>query len=250
MLGPVEFDVRVPVAPEGLVSNVQHALSLRLPELRDFEYPRADALNIVASGPSSEHAPLNETCVSLNGSLRLFNQRGIAPDFWAGCDPQAMVADFLTDAPKGTTYLVASKCHPAVFEALQGHEVVVWHVHDDATWDLLSDRFPVSRAVSITICAFELMARVGFRKFDTWGWDGCFMDGQGYFVPQPFNPAKIDVDVGGVHTFPTTPTWALEAQDALTALRGFPFPIHIHGGGMTGEILSMLNPSRFTTDTR
>jgi hypothetical protein len=38
-LPEIAFDVRVPVDDAGLVANVRHALSLGLPELRDFEYP-------------------------------------------------------------------------------------------------------------------------------------------------------------------------------------------------------------------
>ncbi len=254
----IEFDIQTPVDGDTLARNVRHALTLGLPELRDFEYPWAESLNVIGNGPSALKADLpamNKT-LAINGALALFEKARVNPTYWAACDPQPLVADFLERAPYETTYLVASKCHPSVFERLQDHNVILWHVHDTPTMSLTEGLFPVSRAVSVTICIFELMARMGFRAFDTWGWDCCLMDGQENAVAQFNGMVPQDVLVGASQTengewlggqlFKTTNTWALEAQDAIMALRGFPFPIHIHGGGMVGEILSSYRPGVVT----
>lgn len=246
----IEFDVNTPIADDGLVANVRHALSLGLPDIRDFEYPWAERLNMIASGPSAMYAPLDGKTVALNGGLRRFTQAGLSPTYWAGCDPQEAMVDFLGEPPKDTTYLVASKCHPAVFERLGDRNVVLWHVEDDATKTVLGDRCAIATAVSITIVCFELMARLGFRKFHTWGWDGCYMDGLDHIHPQRHSGDAINVQVGDDLAFETTTSWALEAQDAIQALRRFPFPIHVHGGGMTGEVLKAYLPTRIVTDHR
>lgn len=243
----IEFDVQVPVDDRGLLANVQHALSLKLPELRDFEYPWQGALNVIAAGPSARKAPMDGKTLALNGALRLFTNAHRAPTYWAACDAQEAVADFLTDAPQSITYLVASKCHPAVFERLQGRNVILWHVFDKATYRLFADRAPVGGACSITICAFEVMARLGWRRFETWGWDGCYMDGHAHAVAQA-NGGEDRTVRNGAMSFQTTTTWMNEAQDASNALNGFPFPIHVHGGGMTGEFLKSCRPSHFVTD--
>lgn len=251
MLGEVTFDVQTPLDDGTLVAHVLQALGRELPDLRDFEYPWTEDLTIVASGPSGRRASLTGKTLALNGSLKLFTDRGLAPTYWAGCDPQELMADFLTDAPKETIYLVASKCHPKVFDTLaaQGCRVVLWHVGDQATKELLEDRFPVACACSITICTFELMARIGWRHFHVWGWDGCLMDGNGYANPQAVASPEVTIEIGDL-TFQTTHTWALEAQDAVHALSRFPFPIHVHGGGLAGEMLKAFHPSRIVTDPR
>lgn len=236
MHGQVEFEIKVPVDDEGLRANVASCLARGLPEV-GYSPERADRLTIIANGPTALQAPQDGPTLAVNGSLGLFEH---APTWWAGCDPQEGMSAFLTDPPRETVYLVASKCHPSVFEALKDRTVLVWHVDDRATWDLIKDRDPVMTGVSITIVAFELMARFGFRSFTTWGWDGCYLDGKDHAIPQRTVPVNIDNEVGD-RTFATTTTWALEAQDAWNKLRGA--DIDIRGGGMVGAIFDFLRAS-------
>lgn len=249
------FDVQVPVDDDGLRRNVDHALSLRLPELRDFEYPHRGYMNIVASGPSARDYSFDGgPAIALNGALGLFNRVKQAPTYWAACDPQPLVADFVEFAPANTVYLVASKCDPSVFDYLLGQkrEIIVWHVADNATWGRLESYFPVQAWVSVTITVFELLARLGWRKFDVWGWDGCFLGDDAYALQGQAPPGGGEFTnalVGDV-PFVTTNTWILEAQSAVQALAGFPFPIHVHGAGMIPELLKTYLPKRVMTDNR
>lgn len=237
MQGVVEFDIRVPVDDAGLVANVAHALSLGLPDLGQLPH-NPNRLGIVANGPTARSAPLDGPALALNGALHLFTNHGKAPAFWAACDPQPIVADFLDVTPRETTYLVASKCHPSVFDLLLRRRcnVILWHLDDHATWDLVKDRDPISLASSITICSFELSERLGFGKFETWGWDGCYIDGRDHATDQPAGGVYVELDIGG-QVFPTSRTWALEGQDAVNKLRMTPRDVKIHGPGMIGALL-------------
>lgn len=242
MLGPVEFEVRTP--PADLRAHVAHALSLGLPPV-PWQFSKGSrrapkTLTIIANGPSARLAPLGAPAtLALNGALKLFTDQGLAPTYWACCDPQRLCADFLSDAPKETIYLVASKCHPAVFEALEGRRVFLWHVDDAESWALTREHEPVMCAVSITIVALELMRRIGFRRFETWGWDGCFQDGRAHATDQGGYPSEITVTVGK-RDFHTTTAWALEAQDAMTKFRlastQTGLDLIIHGDGMLAAI--------------
>lgn len=248
----VQFEAAVPVDNAGLIANIQHALGLRLPELRDFEYARREPLTILANGPSARQYKGNgKHVLALNGALRFCDAERIVPDFWAACDPQSIVTDFLHCAPYDTTYLVASKCHPSVFERLQDRNVVLWHVWERATAHLFEDRISVPAAQSITGTAFELATHLGYRAFKTWGWDACYMDGQSHAAPQ-FNAGEDRaveiVRPDRTSVYQTTTTWAMEAQDIMPRLVGFPYPIHIHGGGYMGDLLSAFLPYRVTAD--
>ncbi len=134
-----------------------------------------------------------------------------------------------------------------MFEKLKGRDVVLWHLTDDATMPMIEGRFTVLSWVSITLCAFELAARMGWRKFDVWGWDGCLIDGQDHAAPQPHGGQMAKAQIGDA-VFDTTPGWMLEAQTACTVLAGFPFPVHVHGPGLVPAMLRTYLPKRVVTD--
>ncbi len=239
----------LPADGDTLRANVRHALGLGLPELRDFEYPRGESLNVVANGPSALQAPLVGPTVAVNGALKLFTDRGLAPTYWIACDPQELVVDFLgDDPPQETVYLVASKCHPSVFERLRNHKVVLWHLSELATRPVIEDRLAVVPFRSVTTSGFGVYACLGWRDFHAWGWDCCALGGVENAVEQANGDMhKINVNFNG-RDFKTTGTWAAEAQDALAMLMGFPFPVTFHGPGMMGAYAAQHLPMKIKVE--
>lgn len=209
-----------------------------------FDVPH---VNLVAGGPSAASAPLDAPdCAALNGALRLFARRGLAPRFWIACDPHDMVADFVADAPRETVYLVASKCSPRVFDALRDRDVRMWHCPDADDDGYPVGEYGVLGGVSVTLRSFNLLNMVaGATSFDVWGWDGCFgPDGSGHAVPQPeVDAAPVTITVGD-RDFESTHVWAGEADDAVVQLRGSPFDVSVHGDGMIRAILDELRVAR------
>lgn len=210
----IEFDIKTPCDEATIRANIAHALRLGLPEANATP-PR---LTIVANGPSARQAPLDGLTLALNGAMKLFLAQGKAPTYWAACDPQELVTQFLPDdPPKATIYLVASKCHPAVFEKLKGRDVRVWHVSDFVDDD--TGLRPVPCALTITTIAIPLMLQLGFPRQHIWGWDACYGDdGSNHAVPQAHHePEIIELDLDG-RIFRTTRSWAAEAQDACNKM--------------------------------
>lgn len=230
----IEFDVRTPLNAEGLARNAAWAMARGYLDV----VPGGDrdgTVNIIANGPSARSAPQDGLTLALNGAIGLFRQ---PPTWWAACDPQGLVANFVRDPPKGTKYLVASKCDRRVFDALRLRPVLLWHVDDTpgVPWGVPS-------ATSITLVALSLMRRMGYRDFRVWGWDGCYVDGRDHAVPQKHRAEKINVGVAG-RSFLTTPTWAAEAQDAVNQLAGADYRVRIEGDGMIKAIVGALVPSQ------
>lgn len=243
---PVVFDIRTPVSADGLRENVRASLSRGHRDVTLHARTDASPLRIIANGPSAARYEGGKwQTLALNGALSLFRE---GPHLWAGCDPQPELAEFLTHAPRDTLYLVASKCHPRVFETLEarGCSIAVWHVYEEATADLLADRLTVGAGCSITTCSLELGAHLGYRKFHVYGWDGCFgADGASHAGDfRDANSDRITVEIDETRRFETTHAWAAELEDARWKLTGFPFPIDIHGGGLMGAALSIYHPHR------
>lgn len=233
----VKFDVTTPCDGTVLRRHVEHALSLGLPDIERYPYS-GRRLTIVANGPTASTAPLDGDTLAVNGAGKLFTRAGKAPTYWAACDPQEMVASFFDDAPEQTVYLIASKCHPAVFEALKDRQVVLWHFGDeDGYEDLTADRAQILRMPTITLCALELGDRLGYVGFDVYGWDGCFYGHQHHAVQQ--DNGKHDIITLGIGPtiFPTSMSWIYEMDFAVQYLQLVPRDVVVHGPGMIGAML-------------
>lgn len=222
-LSPVGFQIIVPHGEDTISAHIAHALSLGLPE---FDDGPLKTLSVIANGPSASLYDFDTPgpTLALNGALKLFTDRGKAPTYWACCDPQALVADFLVNPPLETVYLVASKCHPLVFQMLQGRDVRLWHIDDHPMVKTGHRAIPV--ASSVTLCAISLMARVyGVRHFETYGWDACF-NGTEHHAGQhineddyPDNTVSVSVGATQITTPPKRPPTPLESLLNATALR-------------------------------
>lgn len=212
-------------------------------------------LTVIANGPSARDFDLmhglDGPTLAINGALKLFTDKGLAPDYWVACDPQECVAEFLPEnPPHNTTYLVASKCHPSVFHKLRNNDVLVWHLSDHPAPEP-KRQHRITVCTSVTISAAWLMYRMGYTDFEFWGWDGCFMDGRHHAIgdadwghlPQHFvnyGGTAIPLDDGtydviGGRSFPTTRSWAAEAtgaQQFFNLAQYFDIGITIHGDGM------------------
>jgi Protein of unknown function DUF115 len=242
----VKFDIRT---PDETTARAQQAENERraLPEA-----VRARSVIIVASGPSASDSAVwerlasgVECSVALNGALSLFLERGLRPTYWCACDPQPLVADFLPDnPPPEVVYLVASKCHPSVFEKLRGRDVRIWRL-DDFT-PLPEGKLAVQCAVSITLVTMGLFRMKGYHRFETWGWDCCYLDDRHHASTQPLPadndlPLELRNEAGDVlKRYRTTGTWMAEINDAAILAQNFSvmsYRIAINGGGAVGEIL-------------
>lgn len=238
------FTALLPVNDDLCRAQVAENLARGFPDIMG---PRRH-LTVIANGPSARHVDLRAIkgpTLAVNGALKLFLNQGIAPTFWAACDPQASVADFIPDdPPRRTIYLLASKCHPSVFEKLANRDARVWSLTDYPAPECVR----IATASSITMSGMWLMARApgfAFTDFDTHGWDGCFMDGQHHASggaasggPE-LNLTYPDEVIDGVlvpgKTFPTTKTWVAEQHGATAffqLIKYFDLRIAVHGDGM------------------
>jgi hypothetical protein len=244
--GPITFQEMLPCDSAQIARNVAHALSLGLP---DADEGRLDVLNIVASGPSAAFADFEaigsgftgpvlaaQPVLAVNGALKMLLDRGIAPHFWAACDPQPLVADFVPDIPPvSTTYLICAKCDPAVFTKLKNRDVKLWYVGDAP-----EGHRNVKTACSVTLTVLSLMRHLGWRKFRIWGWDCCFdVAGAHHASDQgaPSEDARINLIVGE-RSWPTTHPWALEAQDAAHQLAAADYDVEIMGDSMVAAVIA------------
>ncbi|MDE1145705.1 MAG: DUF115 domain-containing protein [Azospirillaceae bacterium] len=237
----VDFIAELPLSGDAIRAHIRHALGLALPEVAAGSLAGQAAM-LVANGPSAHQAPLgpgrDRVSVALNGALGLFTARGLAPDYFVACDPQSLVADFLRALPARTTYLIASRCHPSVFDALRDRRVLLWHLDEDEAISEIGDRARIGAGLSVTNAALMLFHHMGARCLDIWGLDcSATADGVHHAGPGsirgPYQPIRV-----GDRLFQSTPVWAAEAQQFLLHLHTIDADVTVNGDGMLAAILA------------
>lgn len=224
---------------DALQAHVASALARGLPPV-PVGLKAGWPVHIYANGPSVLDAPLLSPSLALNGAYKLFAE---GPDMWAAVDARACVADHVERPMRRTRHLVASKCHPEVFERLSGFDVFLWHVADGGAMVLPDGSAVVAPGLSVTGTVLGLVYSLGFREAHIYGWDCSYgSDGRDHAVAQGHDRSgDIEVEIGD-RVFRTTPTWAAEVRAGLGYLELVPgLTVHMHGDGMMAAAMRLID---------
>src|SRR6185503_12920295 len=156
------------------------------------------------------HRQRKARIVTVNAAWRTLHRWGLTPDVNVLLDARPGNVELVRDAPKSIRFLVASQCHPDVFDALSGHEVVVWHnAYDggseklrdilDPWWNEGPDAKPcilVPGGSTVGLRTLWLAAFSGFRTIHMYGVDSSYADdGTHHAYPQALNDQEVRVKV-------------------------------------------------------
>lgn len=160
--------------------QIKLALERTNKRIERFDGIREDPIAVVCYGPS-----LNDTwekvrgfkyVITCSGSHKFLRDRGIDPTWHVEVDPRAHKVQLIGPPCSTTKYLIASTCHPAVFDHLQGCDVSLWHVFDaaaDAIRMLPHGEWAVMGGSSVGLRAMALARFLGFTDLHIFGMDGC-----------------------------------------------------------------------------
>jgi hypothetical protein len=70
--------------------------------------------------------------MTCSGAHKFLIDRGIIPTYHIDVDPRAHKALLIGTPHQDVEYLMASTCHPKVFDLLEGFNVKLWHIFDSA----------------------------------------------------------------------------------------------------------------------
>jgi uncharacterized Rossmann fold enzyme len=141
--------------------------------------PRSEPIAVVCFGPS-----LRETweqvrdfkyVITCSGAHKFLRARGIDPDYHVEVDPRAHKTALIGEPCPTTEYLIASTCHSAVFDHLDGYDVKLWHVFDsteDALRTLPRGEWAIMGGCSVGLRSLGIAAFLGFRDLHVFGMDG------------------------------------------------------------------------------
>lgn len=218
---PLEITVQV-AGDIGEILNAIRANSARnLPTISPAPCQHDGTFVLAGSGPSlkdyldelREHKAKGRPIVAIKGAHDYLIDNGIMPDLWICLDPRDK-REGIQRKNKHTTYLLASRCHPAMFEHLADCKVLMWHSwSQEAELPALDDKWCIGGGTTSGLRAVNIGYVLGFRKFIMYGYDSC-VNGDTLRVDGSKGTRLLNVYVGSsTRKFVTTPEMAQQAKE-------------------------------------
>lgn len=209
--------------------QVKLAVARDLPRLKHVQQRRSEPVAVVCYGPS-----LNDTwervkefryVISCSGAHKFLIERGIIPVWHVEVDPRPHKTLLIGQPHNDVTYLVASTCHPALFEHLSGFNVRLWHVFsndDDALRLLPRGEWALTGGSSVGLRAMTMAKFLGFTDLHVFGMDGCEGQSGKHASEHPNQPKGYAItEYNGVE-YKTTPAMLECARQTFHELDQMP----------------------------
>jgi hypothetical protein len=187
--------------------------------------------SVVGAAPSIKetHKELVGDVLAVNSAIGYLLEKGIVPKFAVLWDGTEIVKNFAIPHPD-VTYLVASRCHPAVFERLKDCKVIVWHAAGDH--DIVDVMLRPEVVAKMTpqplICGgsagvtrtIYLASVLGYQDIHIYGADSCYSQiGEthinGSLVPEKDVMVSLGNNSEGAPAiwYRTTPEWCAQVNE-------------------------------------
>jgi hypothetical protein len=167
---------------------------------------------IVCYGPSLnetwEEIRSYKTIISCSGSHKFLIDRGIIPTHHVEVDPREHKVALLGLPHAGVEYLIASACHPKLFDHLEGFDVRLWHVFTNEL-ELLRlqprGEWAITGGSNVGLRAMTIARFLGYTNLHVFGMDGCEGPFGKHAAAHPNQPQDFSViDYEGVSYRTTT----------------------------------------------
>lgn len=201
----------MPVDHEQLLRQIAHAKSLGFPEVREQE-PHGRRLAVVGGGPSivgrlDEIREFTDIW-AVNGACRFLREHGIESTLLS-LDPCDFLAPRVSGAKRA---LLATRCHPDVFRAIEGADITLFHATTDASNGMWAS------CATVTV-AFHLSMALGYRQSVFFGCEGSFSEAShAYMNEVELQDYRFVVECGGKQ-YVTAPDLYMVTQQMATFFR-------------------------------
>ena len=238
--------------PEQIKANIEHALAgcyRPFSKLMDSESGR---VSIVGSGPSLHQnwREIEGDIIACNAAGQFLLERGVVPKYVMIFDADILAEEFVLNPHKDVTYLLASRCHPKLFEHLQNYKVVLWHAKGDVNLEAILAQhncMEASRSIiggggaAVTRAMFVAQA-LGYQTLHLYGTDSSYT-GETHIRKSTTKERHFRVKFGD-RVFDTTPWLAAQAEDfkLLTPLlQRIGMRVVVHGEGLIPSLAKAMD---------
>lgn len=171
----------------GRLANLKSNLARGLPVCGDIP-ERKEPLAIVGSGPSlaghlEEIKDWPGEVWAINGAYDYLLDNGLIADGFVAIDPLPGLAEYVQNPQKETKFYIASTCDPSVIDALEGHEVWLWHAFNDDNSAYPEGQKLIIGGTTVVTRAPFLALVLGWRDITLMGVDSSYSPEGPYCYP-------------------------------------------------------------------
>ena len=145
--------------------------------------------------------------VTMNGTYNWAHEHGLTPSMQLVIDGREFNRRFVEPINDTTKYVIASQCHPAMFEGLPPENTYMWQVTTDEGYldtikehygTIYEDWFPCPGGSTVMLRGLCMLRMLGYYKFHIYGFDSCLMgeDHHAYSQPENDKNAIVEIIVG------------------------------------------------------
>lgn len=257
---------KVNIDDEILLSNVRSSIRRGHPQVQ-HNSPKNDRIVLCGGGPSlaTSEEEIRELVwagaklVTVNGAYQWCIAHGLQPRTQIVMDGRAFNAKFLNPPVPECRYLLASQCHPSLWDAVADRpHVWIFHATTGSSEDGLKELLDayylkqwmgVSGGVTVACRALVLLRMLGYLRFDIFGVDCCWLGGAHHAYDQPENAhdKKFVVTIGPCGSTDTrqfvVSGWHLKQFENLIQIirvNGKHFMLNAHGDGLFAYALNAI----------
>ena len=231
-----------------LFANMDAAIARGYPQVTEAQAAKTGAILLVASAPSvkgqleliKKMKAAGSPIVAIKGAHDWLIENGVTPDYALAIDPQEHRIAFYRPQPS-VHYMIASQCHPAMFDNLDGYQVTLWHPYVKKGQDRPKKSMLIGGGTTSGLRAISLFYVLGYRQFELFGFDSCNdgellrVNGDGLKDGDKLIEVKIDPDG---ETFDCNMSMALQAEHFQTYYDYLPdATFNGHGRGLIQAII-------------
>lgn len=244
---PIKLTVSVNATREMIASNIEATLKRGFQLLK--EESKTGIVSVVGSGPSLAwtYKDLKGDVLACNGAHDYLVSQGITPKYAMLWDANTVMAGMITPH-KGVTYLIASRCHPSVFEKLRGYDVLVWHaLGDDELLPLLQkysrSTLIIAGGSSSVLRGTHVAATMGYKEQHLFGVDSCYSGDETHIAGSLVPQVKLHIRCCA-RWFWVAP-WMIKQGDEFKIIapmmKDHGIKVVVHGDGLVPYLATFLN---------
>lgn len=153
----------------------------RLHHLPEFKQVKDEPIALIGGGPSlketKEKIKFFKNTMVAGSAHDYLVTNGIIPKYAVICDPDAISANYLKHPHKDIIYLISTGCDNAVYDALEGHNIKMWHCYSDDYLNQEAMIEPNFQAVgggcTVGLRSISIAIMLGYSDIHFFGYDSC-----------------------------------------------------------------------------